>query len=54
MADWLVPKVAQKPHRLAQPAPVLGLPAMKLTFKWLLANLRSYTDKRYAWVFGAA
>ncbi len=40
--------VAQKPAGLARAGLVLGGPLMKLTFKWFLTNLRSYTDERFA------
>ena len=40
--------VAQKPNGPARWGLVLGRPVMNLTFKWFLANLRRYTDKRYA------
>ncbi|BBZ75607.1 hypothetical protein MANY_09440 [Mycolicibacterium anyangense] len=39
--------VAQKPNGAAKWGLILGGPAMNLGFKWFLANLRRYTDKRY-------
>jgi uncharacterized protein YndB with AHSA1/START domain len=40
--------MAQKPNGAARWGLVLGSPLMNLSFKWFLANLRRYTDKRYA------
>jgi hypothetical protein len=40
--------MAQKPNGSARLGLVLGGPLMNLSFKWFLANLRCYTDERYA------
>jgi uncharacterized protein YndB with AHSA1/START domain len=40
--------MAQKPNGSARWGLVLGGPLMNLSVKWFLANLRRYTDKRYA------
>jgi uncharacterized protein YndB with AHSA1/START domain len=40
--------MAQKPTGSARWGLVLGGPLMNLSLKWFLANLRRYTDKRYA------